>query len=315
MAKGRGKTFRNRKKTTSKRPLALLLVIGIVIALAFFLLEWVRKSSPTQVPERPAQEERQKMPSRVTEPTAVLEDYSAAVTPSPEVKPSRKKRATEPGTVAIIVDDMGNSMQEANVLLAIDVPITISIIPGLAKGEEVAALAHQQGREVMLHIPMEPKGYQNKPFEKNGLLLAMSDGEIEKRLGGYLQAVPFATGANNHMGSRFTEDRPKMRTVLNVLKGRGLFFVDSKTSPASVGDKLAREMGIETATRNVFLDNVQDVAAINAQLEQLAAVARKRGSAIGICHPHKATLQALAVTLPALKRDGINFVYASQLVH
>ncbi|MFZ3209513.1 MAG: divergent polysaccharide deacetylase family protein [Geobacteraceae bacterium] len=314
MAKGRKGAYRNRRKKSGNRSLLLLISIGVVIALAFFLLERVRKSSFVHVPERPAQEERQKMPYRTTSPNAVLEGYSAPVTLPSEVKPAAKKRATGPGAVAIIVDDMGSSIREINAILAIDMPITISIIPGLARGKEVAALAHRDGREVMLHIPMEPKGYENKPFEKNGLLLAMSDAEIERHLGVYLQSVPFVVGANNHMGSRFTEDNAKMRSVLNVLKSRGLFFVDSKTSPASVGDRLAREMGINTAARSVFLDNVQDVAAINAQLEQLAAVARKRGSAIGICHPHKTSLQVLAAELPELKREGINFVYASQLV-
>jgi polysaccharide deacetylase 2 family uncharacterized protein YibQ len=167
---------------------------------------------------------------------------------------------------------------------------------------------------VMVHMPMEPKGYQQKPFEKNGLLLAMSDEEIERRVKGYLTAVPYAVGANNHMGSRFTEDRPKMQTVLTVLKGKGMFFIDSKTSPASVGDKVAREMGVPVASRNVFLDNEQDVGAITAQIEKLADMARKSGSAIGICHPHKTTLQALAATLPLLKAEGITFVHASELV-
>ena len=205
-------------------------------------------------------------------------------------------------------------MHEADALLAIDVPLTFSIIPGFIRDKEVAEAAHRKGREVMLHIPMEPKGYQQKPFEKNGLLVALSDEEIEKRMEGYLGAVPHVIGANNHMGSRFTEDRSKMKTVLTVLKGRGMFFIDSKTTPSSVGDKVARELGVPTASRNVFLDNEQDVAAITAQIEKLAAMARKTGGAIGICHPHKTTLQALANTLPVLKAEGITFVYASSLV-
>jgi polysaccharide deacetylase 2 family uncharacterized protein YibQ len=142
----------------------------------------------------------------------------------------------------------------------------------------------------------------------------MSDNEIQKRLAGYINAVPYAVGVNNHMGSRFTEDRAKMRTVLNLLKDKKLFFIDSRTTPASQGDRLAREMGIHTAARNVFLDNEQDVAAVKVQIEKLAGMARKTGSAIGICHPHKTTIQALAMVLPTLKSQGITFVYASELV-
>ena len=105
-----------------------------------------------------------------------------------------------------------------------------------------------------------------------------------------------------------------MQSVLKVLKGREMFFVDSKTSPASVGYSLARKMGLKAGTRQVFLDNVQNVAAIKAQLRQVADTARKRGSAIAICHPHQTTIQALSSMLPAMKKDGITFVYASQLV-
>jgi polysaccharide deacetylase 2 family uncharacterized protein YibQ len=116
------------------------------------------------------------------------------------------------------------------------------------------------------------------------------------------------------MGSHFTEERDRMRVVLGLLKEKGAFFIDSRTTPRSQGYDLARSMGLETATRDVFLDNVQETAAIRKQLELLAATARKRGSAIGICHPHKTTLQVLAVALPELQRQGITFVQASALV-
>jgi len=151
-------------------------------------------------------------------------------------------------------------------------------------------------------------------MERYGLLLSQSDEEIRKRLDGFLREVPYAKGANNHMGSRFTEERGKMGIVLGFLKGKGLFFIDSKTTPLSVGNTLAREMGIENAGRNVFLDNVQDVEAIREQLEQLAEMARRKGGAIGICHPHKATIQALTAAMPELRKSGITFVYAADLV-
>lgn len=312
----RRKSARNRRrKKTNRRPIVVILVIALLaICGAFYIWEKFTTPSPPEPTGKPAVVEKQKMPPRVAEQLPVMEDYSAAVLPHHEAVPPKKPLKVRHGTVVIIVDDMGSSMREANTLLAIDVPITFSIIPGLARVREVAEAARREGGEVMVHIPMEPKGYQQKPFEKNGLLLALSDEEIERRMEAYLRAVPHAVGANNHMGSRFTEDREKMRTVLAILKGKGMFFIDSKTSPVSVGDKLSREMGIPVASRNVFLDNEQDVAAIKAQIEKLAVMARKSGSAIGICHPHKATLQALAAALPVLKAEGINFVHASALV-
>ncbi|MCM2357488.1 MAG: divergent polysaccharide deacetylase family protein [Geobacteraceae bacterium] len=311
----RRKTARNRRrKKGNRRPILITLAVALLVVCgALYLLDRFTRPAPVKTAEKSAAAERQKIPPRITEQPAVLGEYSSAVLPPPEGQPKKPLKVRR-GTVAIIVDDMGSSMHEADQLLAINVPITFSIIPGLARVEGVAQAAHRKGGEVMVHIPMEPKGYRQKPFEKNGLLLELSDEEIEKRLEGFIRAVPHATGANNHMGSRFTEERGKMQTVLGVLKGKGMFFIDSKTTPVSVADRLAREMGVPVASRNVFLDNEQDVAAIRVQIEKLAAMAMRSGSAIGICHPHKATLQALALSLPALKAEGINFVYASALV-
>ncbi len=150
-------------------------------------------------------------------------------------------------------------------------------------------------------------------MEKNGLLLGESNEQIASKVKGYLQEIPYAVGANNHMGSSFTESEEKMQPVLQILQERGLFFVDSMTSPKSAGFRLARKMGLKSGTRQVFLDNVQNVQAINAQLQQVADAARRRGSAIAICHPHRTTIQALSDDAP-VEKTGITFVYASQIV-
>jgi hypothetical protein len=293
----------------------------MLIALAFLFLETLKRSAPVKVTEQSVPVERHKMPERTAEtaikkqpPTAAGQPYTTATAVKPPPPSHARKREAAPGTVAIIVDDMGSSVQEVNELMAIKLPLTFSVIPGLAKGKEVARAAHANGYLVMIHMPMEPQGYPKQRMEQNGLLLSQSEAEIEKRLNSFMLAVPYATGANNHMGSRFTEDRAKMGTVLSFLKGKGLFFIDSKTTPHSVGYSLAREMGLESASRNVFIDNVQDVAAIKVQLEQLAAISRRNGSAIGICHPHKTTISALTTLLPELQRSGIKFVYVADLV-
>jgi hypothetical protein len=152
--------------------------------------------------------------------------------------------------------------------------IKYGLIPEFVGRLPVVTTLDELDEASLVRILMEPKNVQGKPFEKNGLLLELSDEEIVKRLRGYIDSVPYAVGANNHMGSRFTEDRPKMRTVLTVLKEKRMYFVDSKTTPASVGDVLAREMGIRTAARTVFLDNEEDVAAISAQITKLAGIAK-----------------------------------------
>jgi polysaccharide deacetylase 2 family uncharacterized protein YibQ len=301
-----------RKKSSGKRPLVALLVVVLLIALAFLVLEKLERGKPVKTAEKPVAVEHYKMPERKEDRTVEQQPYTSAVVTIPPKK--LRKPIAGPGTVAIIVDDMGSSVQEVNSLMTIKLPLTFSIIPGLARSREVAEAAHAKGFQVMLHMPMEPQGYPRQRMEQNGLLLSLSDAEIQTRLNSFLQGVPYVVGANNHMGSRFTEDRAKMGTVLGFLKGKGLFFIDSRTSPNSVGYSLAREMGLETAARNVFLDNVQDIDAIRRQLDELAGLARKKGVAIGICHPHKPTILALIATMPELRRKGINFVYVSDLV-
>ena len=312
MAKRRKNVANSRKKPQGRRPLITLLVVALLIVSAFYLLEKLKKSVPVTIPEKPITKERHKMPVRTETVVVEQQPYTTAIAPLPPRHP--RKRAFGPGTVAIIIDDMGSSVREADELMAIKLPLTFSIIPGLAHVKGVAEAAHVRGYQLMIHIPMEPQGYPQQRMERYGLLLSQSDEEIRKRLDGFLREVPYAKGANNHMGSRFTEERGKMGTVLGYLKGKGLFFIDSKTTPLSVGNTLAREMGIENAGRNVFLDNVQDVEAIREQLEQLAEMARRKGGAIGICHPHKATIQALTAAMPELRKSGITFVYAADLV-
>ena len=325
MATRRKVTNRRKPAPGRKRPLILLLVVVALIAGIFFLLEWAKSSIPLTPPAPPAPPsvvERQKIPPRAAGTPVIHKKYTSVVThpapaPPPSTVPKAKPhtRVIGPGTVAIVIDDMGSSMEEARQLLAINIPLTFSVIPGLAKSRSVAETVHTRGRQVMLHIPMEPKGYPQQRLEKNGLLLSESDADIERQMAVYFQAVPYAVGANNHMGSSFTENREKMGVVLGVLRGKGLFFIDSMTSPVSVGYSVAKSMGMRAGSRQVFLDNTQDVAAITAQLEQVAAVARKRGSAIAICHPHRATIQALAAAMPRMQREGIQFVAASELVN
>ncbi|WP_243371261.1 divergent polysaccharide deacetylase family protein [Geotalea sp. SG265] len=316
MAKKKGKGGVNRRKQSSGgkyNQLAMLLAVIALIVLALFLLEQSRHQVQERPEEGPRPVQRQKMPPRPAVKSEEHTSYSAAkVKPAPH--PKARPHVTGPGTVAIIIDDMGRSAREAESLLAINLPVTFSVIPGYAQARRVAEIAHGRGVEVMVHMPMEPQGYPEKKMEKNGLLLAESKEQVVSKVKGYLQEVPYAVGANNHMGSRFTENEEKMQPVLQILQERGMFFIDSMTSPRSVGFRLAREMGMKWGTRQVFLDNVQDVQAINAQLQQVVDVARKRGSAIAICHPHRATIQALSETMPRMRKEGITFVYASQLV-
>lgn len=335
------KTNRNRRNTKNGRgglsPLVYLLVALLLAGGVLLLLEKFKKPAGQAPPGKPpivAGKKRVVPPPRpaVTKPgvTEPKEKPAEKAKPGATVKlPPVHKRYTSQsvtppagmkpeapvgrGAVAIIIDDMGTSTAEVRALMAIGVPLTFAVIPGLRQSEQVAQIADSGGYQVLIHVPMEPKDYPRRRLEANGLLLSQDNTEIGDRMAGYLRQVPHAVGANNHMGSRFTEDRERMRQVLGVLKRRGLFFVDSLTTSGSVGIPLSHEMGVRSVARNVFIDNSTDVNAIKAQLGTLARLAAKKGSAVGICHPHQATIRALEEELPVLRGRGVHFVYVSKL--
>lgn len=308
----------NRRKSSSgggRRPLFALLAVAILIGLIFFLLEWFKKPAPPVTPQpKPSVSAPKHLP--LPERAAPAQQkMSTAHPPATKPHPAALPKAHGPGRLAIIIDDMGTSLQELKTLQSIGQPLTYAVIPSLAHARDVAEKAHAAGGQVMVHMPMEPEGYPKQKMESIGVLLSMNDEEVAGRVRGYFRTVPHAVGANNHMGSRFTQDAGKMRVVLQVLKEKGVFFVDSRTSPASVGYREAKALGMKRAVRQVFLDNVQDEAAIGRQLAQAAAIARKKGAAIAICHPHPATMRALKLYMPELARSGITFVHASELTY
>lgn len=251
-----------------------------------------------------------------TNQTQTKNDYYSGDVHPTQLPPQTIQRPTA-GTaeLAIIVDDMGSSLQEARSLAAIGLPINFAIIPGLRHDREVALFAAGKGIEVLLHMPMQPKEYPQRRLEPNGLLLEQSDEELRSRMRGYLEILPQAVGANNHMGSGFTEHADKMRVVLNVLKEHGLFFVDSITTPKTTGLKVAAEIKLPSARRDVFLDNEQNEEYIRGQLSQAVARARKNGRALAICHPHPATVATLAKALPELQAKGITLVKITRLLN
>ena len=242
-------------------------------------------------------------PSNYQNTDGLLRDETSVSNPKPGT-----------GRLAIIIDDMGTSLTEARSLAAIGVPLNFSIIPGLRNFREVALFAESNGIETMIHMPMQSRGWPGQRLESNGLLVSMDDAELKKRVAGFLREIPGAVGANNHMGSEFTEHADKMLSVLEMLKSNNLYFVDSVTSTKTAGLRLAREMGIKSGRRHVFLDNEQERGYILGQLGQAVKLAKKTGSAIAICHPHPETIATLAAALPALASQGVTLVAVSQLV-
>ncbi len=216
--------------------------------------------------------------------------------------------------LAIVMDDLGRNLGVGRALLAIDLPVTLSILPGQAHSAGLAELAHRHGREIMVHLPMEPQAYPVADPGKDALFVNLSAAEIRRRMENYLQQVPYAVGGNNHMGSRFTEDRAGMQAVLGVIKENGFFFLDSLTTGESIAYAEARRAGVPAAVRDVFLDNAPEVEKIAGEIRRLVAVAKRRGHAIGICHPYPETLEALRREAAALHQAGVELVPVGQLV-
>jgi polysaccharide deacetylase 2 family uncharacterized protein YibQ len=216
--------------------------------------------------------------------------------------------------VAIVIDDLGYDGRLARSFLALQEPLSFAVLPHATFSKSIARQAHEAGRDLLLHLPMEPKGYPEVNAGEGVLLVAMNNGVLLEKLRESLAALPSIVGVNNHMGSRFSEDEEKMRVVLGEIKQRGLFFIDSRTSAESRGYSLAVQMGIPAAERDVFLDNIQSPQTIGSELRRLAQLARLKGKAIGIAHPHEVTLEVLRQALPQLRQEGIELVPVSQVL-
>ncbi len=228
-----------------------------------------------------------------TPPSIVFEEPQVPVVESPGVEEERASQddAILP-RIAIIIDDMGYHGSIGQELLALDLNLTFSFLPGAPFTKNQEEEAWVKGRTIMLHLPMQAQSKRWNPGP-GALYISYAPQRIRSVILEDLESVPHAVGCNNHMGSGFTEDRAGMHAVLAVLKEQHLFFVDSYTTARSTGLDEARRMQVPTARRHVFLDNVQNVEKICRQLDTLLTLAEEKGEAIGIAHPHRATLQAL----------------------
>jgi polysaccharide deacetylase 2 family uncharacterized protein YibQ len=215
--------------------------------------------------------------------------------------------------IAIVLDDVGVAPQHARAALDLPAPIVLSIMTYADKAVSFAEEARQRGHEVMVHMPMQPMSASIDPGP-HALMVGLSAVEIAQRVDWGLSRFSGYVGFNNHMGSRFTQDAAGMQVVLEEAKARGLLFLDSKTIAGSVGDRLAAEMGVTHIARDVFLDDTLTESAITRQLATAEAVARKRGYAVAIGHPHPATIAVLKRWLVEARARGIAIVPLTAIV-
>jgi polysaccharide deacetylase 2 family uncharacterized protein YibQ len=227
---------------------------------------------------------------------------------------SRQGEKNGTARLAIILDDLGNDRAAADAIFALHYPLTISVLPNHAHSVEIAEEAHRRGYEVMLHLPMQSVG--NETPEAHELRPGMPAGDIPVLFEQMIESVPNAAGVNNHQGSQATADPALMDELMPVLQKWNLFYVDSRTTRATVAYDTAQRFGVRSGFRNVpFLDDVAEVSAVGKQLELALRGAKDKGEAIAIGHPHPATLEALSEILPQAEARGVHLVYASDLVH
>ena len=216
--------------------------------------------------------------------------------------------------VAIVIDDLGGENKLSQEFLHLDLPLTLSILPFTPYSKTIAAEAHRRGKEIILHLPMEPYGYPKIKPGEGALLQEMDEETLLNQLSKDIEAVPYIKGVSNHMGSRLMEDHEKMRIVFSELKRRGLFFLDSRTTPQTVGLQTAISLGLRATERSLFIDHSPDEEDIQQNLERLTQFSLSTGKAIGIGHPHPSTLRTLKEMIPKMREKGIEIVPLSALM-
>ncbi|MES0872902.1 divergent polysaccharide deacetylase family protein [Sinimarinibacterium thermocellulolyticum] len=214
--------------------------------------------------------------------------------------------------ISIVIDDLGDRWEQDRRVVELPGAVACAFLPESPHTPRLAALAHAAGKEILVHLPMEPETGSGHP-------LAIRVGETaevrSRRIARLLESVPYATGVNNHQGSRATASRGTMHAVMRQLSLHGTrFFVDSMTSRHSLAYPLARAYGIPATRRHVFLDHERGAEAVRAQFARLIALARRSGGALAIGHPYPETIEVLEQTLPQLARLGVELVRPSELI-
>lgn len=223
-------------------------------------------------------------------------------------------KMTDGPRMAIILDDAGFGESAIAALDDAGVPLSFAVLPNAPRAAEFARRAHAEGFEVLCHLPLEPKGDAVSPGE-GAITTLMDEREIRERVRASIESIPHARGVNNHMGSRATSDRRTMEHVLEAVRAKGAYFVDSRTTSDSLAEKIARELEIRTAARDVFLDDDDEISKVRRQWNLAVAIAEKKGTAVAIGHLYPTTIRVLREEIPRLKARGFRFVFASDVVN
>ena len=256
------------------------------------------------------EKKEQDLENRMVEVESRKEEKDVSDTILPE-KPTPIMR----GVIGIVIDDFGYRNDEiSDGFLELDARLTYAIIPGHRYSTSFGEKAVESGHEVIVHMPMENTGktYGEEEFV---LMTAMDNETIQRRLNNAIEEIPTAIGMNNHQGSKASADQNIMSNVAKVMKERGFFFLDSRTTIETIGETTMEVFGVPTARRNIFLDNEDDEEKIEKQLMKLVKRSEEVGSAIGIGHVKPKTLNVLSDQIPKLKKKGYKFEFVSNMLH
>jgi polysaccharide deacetylase 2 family uncharacterized protein YibQ len=240
--------------------------------------------------------------------------------PKNEIPPHKPIPKTKPAVptnlprIAIIIDDIGYDKNIAQEFLDLDAVLTFSILPQSTYDKRIARAAHSRGFDVMLHLPMEPNEYPLINPGPGVLLTSMSPDQLINQLNEDLDAFPFIKGVNNHMGSKMTTMAPQLDQIFSILKKRGLFFIDSRTTVDTLCGPSAQLLQVPFAQKDVFIDHIPEPDFVRKTIHRLITIAEHHGEAVGIAHPHAVTYEVLREMLPELKEKTI-LVRASDIVH
>jgi polysaccharide deacetylase 2 family uncharacterized protein YibQ len=301
---------RKKNRWTAKRKfrkriwLALFLGLAVSLALFFFL-----RTKPVE--KRAEEKVIHPMPPPLPAPAKPAEGMKEE---EKEREKAKEKAPVPSARLALIIDDGGYNLEKFEGMMVAGKSMTFAVLPNTPHAREAARLAHARGQEVMLHLPMEPRESERYSLERDTVLVGMTQKEIGSILKRDLAQIPYARGINNHMGSKATEDRAVMGALMEVLKKEGLFYVDSHTSPRSVGREMARGARVPFGSNDRFIDHGSDLASIKKEIRRAMKKAKRDGKAIAIGHPNPWTAQAIREMVPEIEGAGIKMVFASEVV-
>lgn len=301
--------------------LLLFLMIASLAAI-IYVLQWEEESPEMKQPKK---EVNQAEPAKAVLPKAQKDKTVKESTVATSRVPGKEKekivvssigKTIQTRQLAIIIDDIGNDLGPVRELLKIDADITFAVMPLCNHTREAAEILHKARREILLHLPMEPASYPREKPGAGALFTDMNNQELLFQLNKNMAAVPYISGVNNHMGSKFMEDEEKLKVIFENLKKKNLFFIDSRTTPNSKASSASEKTGLPLASRRIFLDNSRDYEAIYKILTEIAHETADGDVAplIIIGHPYPETIRAIKEATKILRAKGVVIVPVSRLV-